>query len=46
MGGQYGAMAICVKLGATSSAKNLHHVQDSKVNNCTLLGIVDLGALK
>ena len=39
-------MAKLVKLRSTSSAKDLHHVQDPQIHKGALLGVVDLCSLQ
>lgn len=45
MGGDDGAFAILVKLGAARTAKDLHDVQDAEIHQGASLGVVDLSAL-
>lgn len=45
VGGNDGALAVLVELGATCTPENLHDVQDAQINHGAALGIVDLCAL-
>lgn len=45
MGGDNGALAIFVKLGAAGTPKNLHNIQDSQIYQGATLRIIDLSTL-
>lgn len=45
VGGDDGAFAVLVKLGAAGSAEDLHDVQDAEIHQGASLGVVDLSSL-
>jgi len=45
VGGDDGALAVLVELGATGAPENLHDVQDAQIHQGAALGVVDLSAL-
>lgn len=45
VGGDDGAFAVLVKLGAASAAEDLHDIQDAEIHQGASLGIIDLSAL-
>lgn len=46
VGGDDGAFAVLVKLGAAGAAEDLHDVQDAEIHQGASLGVVDLSALE
>lgn len=45
VGGDDGAFAVLVELGAAGTAKDLHDVQDAEIHQGASLGVVDLSSL-